>query len=160
MLDYFGASQGGIYGSDVLEISQSLDHQEFIKWKYLLPNLKIFLSLTVTAAVLIFPVTGIATVSILGDQIRSSGSVFEAMSMVLANASIASGILGTGIGILGSLMKPVIQFVASRLFFNRGYYFALENGRLAVSTKVIKYKEIKNIISKSGLLTCEQTLTK
>lgn len=159
LLNYFGATEGGIYGSDVDEISQKVDHPEFIKWQYLVPNLKTFLTLTVTAAVLMLPVMSFTAAAVLRDQVQASGSVFEVLALVLANASVASGILGTGMATLGTLLKPVFQFISSRVFLNRGYYFALENGRLSVGTKVIKYKVIKNIIAYSTPLLCQNFLS-
>ncbi len=147
LLNYFGAVNGGIYGSDTFEVAQSLDHADYIKWKYIRPSLKTFLTFTVAVTVLMLPQMGHASLKLLHDQIQRAPSFLNALSIIWGNTLAASAMVGTGYGTILSVLKPVFQIAMSRSVMNRGYFFALQNGQLAVGVKIIKYKEIKNLIA-------------
>lgn len=147
ILNFFGASNGGIYGADVVETSQVFDDPEFFKWKYLVPSFKSFWVSAVLVAAATYPTFLPQTADVIAEQINTTGSMFELFSMMFAHPELAAGLAGSSAGTLVSILRPITEALASRFYSNRGYFFALENGELAVGQKVIKYQEMANLIA-------------
>lgn len=153
ILDYFGAPDGSIYGSDVAEVSQAFDQKKYFKWKYLLPDLKMMLSMTALTTGLMFPVFGYAEWMTVGEQ-------NAALLQSLWQASQKSLALGVGASALTAALAPVFQFISSKYFLNRGYYFLFKSGELSKSFRVVKYKDLKALISNDvSALSCDGLLS-
>jgi hypothetical protein len=151
-LNYFGATHGGIYGSDVSDVSSAFDYKDFIKWQYLLPSLKLSRIATITSMLIM---TSMIT------YVHSLNPGSATFPQLLSQSAIEGTLAGTVIGAIGLTLKPIIQFLGTHTVWSRGYYFALENGKLSVGTRMIKYKELKNlIIQGSPSSACENFLAK
>lgn len=152
LLGYFGAVHGSIYGSNIDEISQALDRKTFFKWKYLFPNPRMLATVAALTTALIFPVMTYEEFMNLQNGEALLSSFFEASQKAVTIGGTMSALMIS--------WKPLFQFLSSRYLLNRGYYFVFRDGELQKSFKVIKHKDLENMILKDlSRLKC-QTLLK
>ncbi len=166
LLNFFSATEGGIYGANTKEVSMLFDQPEYLKFKYFLPNLRTLIksslvitaimSTAITAAALQSPDVLQALFNIFPGDAGLAPNLLPLVGRSIALSAPTAVALNT---LIAGVTRPLKVFFSSRFLMNRGWYFSYSNGQVSESRRFIKYRDIRAFFSK-GPSRCESLFSR
>lgn len=135
LLNYFGATDGEVYGSNVEEVSIAFDDLSEAPPKYFMPSKKIW-----AAAAVLTTAIGI------GWQLDPATSTSLSQEILYG----AGALLANAVGI--NAVRIAYQKFAARFFLNRGWVFRFKNNRIIEKVKTSKKRYLDGLFRRCDSL--------